>query len=312
MRKSTVPAHSLRPLSAWIHRHEVPTWLLLIAVYGGWVMLTAFHATLPWWVLLPAGGWITAWHMSLQHEIVHGHPTRSRAINTMLGFPPLSLWLPFERYRATHLAHHNERILTDPIEDPESAYVTPARWNQLSRPARWVLSANNTLAGRMIIGPALVIGEFLQREARLCLADTGNARRTWLLHGLGVGAVLLWIELVCGLSIPAYIAFFIYPGLSLTLLRSFAEHRAAEQAEHRTAIVEHAPVLGLLFLYNNLHVVHHLQPRLPWYALPAQYKADRAALVLRNNGLVYDGYRDVARRYLFMPHDRAVHPGQKI
>src|SRR3954466_14273083 len=95
MRKSIVPARSLRPVSAWIHRHEMPTWLLLVAIYGGWLMLTAFHAALPWWVLLPAGGWITAWHLSLQHEIVHGHPTRSRAINTMLGFPPLSLWLPF-------------------------------------------------------------------------------------------------------------------------------------------------------------------------------------------------------------------------
>ena len=302
-----MPCRSRRALTAWIDQREVPTWLLLVVIYGGWMGLTYFYAALPWWVLLPAGGWITAWHMSLQHEIVHCHPTRSRAVNTMLGFPPFSLWLPFERYRATHLAHHNDRILTDPIEDPESAYVTPAQWDRLSAFARLVLTINSTLAGRMTIGPVLVVGEFLRREARLLVAAEPKARQIWLLHGLGVAAVLSWTVFVCGISIPVYIAFFIYPGLSLTLLRSFAEHRAAEQPAHRTAIVEHAPVLGLLFLYNNLHVAHHQRPGLPWYSLPSHYKANRAALVVQNNGLVYDGYRDVARRYFFARYDGPVH-----
>jgi hypothetical protein len=36
---------------------------------------------------------------------------------------------------------------------------------------------------------------------------------------------------------------------------------------------------------------------------------NRATLVTRNGGLVYCGYLDVARRYLWRPHDSPVHPG---
>jgi hypothetical protein len=43
--------------------------------------------------------------------------------------------------------------------------------------------------------------------------------------------------------------------------------------------------------------------------LPKFYGLNRATLVERNGGLVYHGYFDVARRYLFRPHDDPVHSG---
>ena len=76
----------------------------------------------------------------------------------------------------------------------------------------------------------------------------------------------------------------------------------------RTAIVENAPVLGLLFLNNNLHVAHHLRGCLPWYQIPTFYRLNRETLIRLNGGLVYDGYLDVIRRYALTPHDRLVHP----
>ena len=98
------------------------------------------------------------------------------------------------------------------------------------------------------------------------------------------------------------------PSVALTRLRAFAEHRFDTAPEARTAIVENAHVLGLLFLYNNLHVVHHSWPNLPWYRIPGFYRARRAALLRRNGGLVYRGYGDVARRFFFRAHDGAIHP----
>jgi fatty acid desaturase len=95
----------------------------------------------------------------------------------------------------------------------------------------------------------------------------------------------------------------------LASIRSFAEHRAAPDHAERTAIVEHAPVLGLLFLYNNLHAVHHDAPGLPWYRIPSFYRTHRAEIIRANGGLVYNGYLDVARRYLTTPHHRGPHPG---
>jgi fatty acid desaturase len=111
------------------------------------------------------------------------------------------------------------------------------------------------------------------------------------------------------MSIVEYDLCFAYAGTSLALVRSFAEHRAESLIERRTAIVEGSWILGSLFLFNNLHVAHHMRPAMPWYALPRWYAANRAALIERNGGLLYVTYFDVLRRYLLRPYDKALHPG---
>ena len=120
--------------------------------------------------------------------------------------------------------------------------------------------------------------------------------------------MLVWVIGICGMPLWIYVAAFVYPGMSLAMVRSFAEHRAEAEPEKRTAIVENAPILGLLFLNNNLHVAHHLRGGLPWHQIPKFYRLNREALIRRNGGLVYDGYSDVFRRYGLTPHDRLVHP----
>ena len=88
------------PLPVSPCRGELPTWLVAAAIYGGWLLLTLHAALLPWWIAAPALGCIVAWHNSLQHEAIHGHPTRYRAVNDALGMPPLGLWLPFHSLSA--------------------------------------------------------------------------------------------------------------------------------------------------------------------------------------------------------------------
>jgi fatty acid desaturase len=73
-------------------------------------------------------------------------------------------------------------------------------------------------------------------------------------------------------------------------------------------VVENSRLLGLLFLHNNLHVVHHDAPAVPWYRLPRLYRDNRAAVLAMNGGLVYAGYGDVFRRFLLKRHDHPVHP----
>jgi len=287
---------------------EWPTVALIASVYSFWGLITAFHAELPLWILLPAAAWSTAWHASLQHEIIHGHPTRSRRANRLMGIWPLLLWLPFDSYRISHLTHHRDERLTDPLDDPESSYWTPEQWAAMSPARRLVIRANATFLGRMTIGPAWTIGHFLWREAAALLAGNRVTRGIWLSHALFASAIVAWLVLVCHMNLWTYAAVFIYPGTALMMVRSFAEHKAESEVDERTAIVENAPILGVLFLYNNLHVVHHDLPRLPWYEIPAYYRANRERLVRDNGGLVYDGYLDVARRFLLTPHDASVHP----
>jgi fatty acid desaturase len=252
-----------------------------LAIYGGWGLITWFYDVLPWWLLLPAGASVVAWHGSLQHEAVHGQLSPLRPLNDAIAWPPLSLWLPFAIYRATHRAHHDFCILTEPWRDPESFYVDQATWRRLGRPGRALLWAHNTLLGRLLLGPFLVIGQFLWAEAQ-ALAD-GDRRHlaVWLWHLPALALVLVWVMEVCGIPLWAYLALFVLPGTSLTLVRSFAEHKAAWTPLERSAVVEAGPVLSLLFLHNNLHYAHHKRPDLPWHALPAYYRHHRRQLIAR-------------------------------
>jgi fatty acid desaturase len=289
-------------------RVEWPTVALAAVIYAMWFALTLCWSRLPFWALTLAGAWTTAWHMSLQHEIIHGHPTRRRWINNLIGQWPLALWLPFENYRHNHLAHHNDERLTDPLDDPESYYWRGEDWASLGRIGRGLVRVQSLLVGRLAIGPLWACAKLWKGEAAAIVAGRRRAIRDVAAHLAEAALVLTWAIGVCGMPPLTYLFCFAYAGTSLAMVRSFAEHRAASRVERRTAIVERSWILGPLFLFNNLHLAHHLRHTMPWYALPRWYAANRAALIERNGGLVYDSYGEVFRRYFVRPHDQALHP----
>lgn len=289
-------------------RVEWPTIGLAVLIYGGWLGLTFFWRSVPLWLLIPVGAWIVAWQGSLQHEVMHGHPTRNKRLNDLFGWPPLSLWLPYPIYKLSHLAHHRDERLTDPLDDPESFYVTATAWDRYPAWLRLLLAFNQTLLGRIIVGPAFMIGFFLSDEWHRVRTNQPGRRRIWAWHLVSIAVAIAWITLVCGMPLPLYFVGFIYLGGSLTRIRSFAEHRFAENHEERTAIVEHGGLFGVLYLNNHLHVLHHLRPGIAWYDLPALYRAHRETLVARNGGLVYRSYGELFRQFFLTPHDRLLHP----
>jgi fatty acid desaturase len=153
------------------------------------------------------------------------------------------------------------------------------------------------------------VAGFLGQEASRIVRFDVARLRLWMVHAVAAGAVLAWLHYVCAMSLGQYVLCFVYPGCALSLVRSFAEHRADPDPARRVAVVENAPVFGLLFLNNNLHAAHHERPDLPWHHLPAFYARERARLLSANGGLVYSGYWDVFRRYLWRPqHEGAAQP----
>lgn len=307
LRQMVMPFKGTFKMSKWASI-EWPTVGLAVLIYVGWLALTFFHTHLPVWLVVPMGAWLIAWHSSLQHELLHGHPTPWESANRTMGFVPLSLWLPYDVYRSTHLAHHRDEALTHPVLDPESYYWAPEHWRELGPIARALVRIQMTLIGRLTLGPAWNAGCLIRRELTAARANVCSACITWGTHLTSCAVILFWIVGVCEMNPWFYLFGILYPGISLSLIRSFAEHRAHQAITERTAIVENSKILGLLFLFNNLHVVHHEQPNLPWYQIPGWYQRHRETLIFRNGVIVYDTYFDVIRRFLFVLHDDPVYP----
>ncbi len=292
---------------AW-RRHDGPTWLVALAVYAGWGLTTWYYHALPWWLVAPLGAWLVCWHGSLQHEAVHGHPTRRPWLDALLVYPPLGLWQPYPLYRESHLAHHRDECITAPLDDPESDYVTARDWAEMGHLHRTMLRFHNTLFGRLTLGPLVACARLAAAEARCLRAGDHGHAAAWLAHVAAVAAVLYWTTAVCGISPWAYVAYFAYPGLALTLLRSFAEHRAAAEPARRTVVVEAGPLMSLLYLNNNYHAAHHARPGLAWYSIPAYWRAQRAAILAGNGDYRFGGYGEQFRSFLLRPKGEPVHP----
>ena len=286
---------------------EWPTLGLIAACYTLWALATTWLAAL--W--LPAAVALTAlaiaFHASLSHEAIHGHPTRRGWLNAALVFPALGLVVPYGRFRDSHLAHHRDAVLTDPYDDPESAYLEPAVWERLARPLRWLLTVNNTLLGRLILGPAISLPVWLAGDARAMLAGDRRVIAAWALHVPAVAVVAAWLAGPGAMPLPAYLVA-AYLALSLLKLRTYLEHRAHEHSAARSVVVEDRGPLALLFLNNNLHIVHHMHPDVPWYRLPALYGANRARYLARNRGYRYRSYAEVIARYLWRRKEPVAHP----
>ena len=291
---------------AW-DRAEGYTWAVIVMIYGGWLMLLAATNWLPLWTVVPALAVTAAWHTHLQHELLHGHPTEVPWLNDGLATPPLSLIYPYSLFKRSHLEHHLSD-LTVPGDDPESFYVTPDQWARSGPVRRWVLTAHNSLLGRFLLGPALAVEGLARQHGRLLLAGTPVVWAEWGAHGLMVALILWGVETHTDLPAWLYVLGVAYPANGLVMVRSYLEHRPVANENERTAIVESNWFWSLLFLNNNLHLLHHERPGEAWFRLRRLYVDHREDLLERNAGYVFAGYTDVARRYLLRPKDSPVHP----
>ncbi len=144
-------------------RSEWPTWLLIACLYGGWALLASQYERWGWPVLAGLVPFASL-YMSLQHELIHGHPTRWPRFNAMLGYLPLAVWYPYPLYRDSHLRHHLDEQLTYPGLDPESRYVSLSEWPRLGSWRRRWLCLDKTLLGRATLGPLLALAAMARLE----------------------------------------------------------------------------------------------------------------------------------------------------
>jgi len=286
---------------------EPMTVLLIVACYGGLAFSTTWLAQVSTTLAILLTTLLITFHSSLQHEALHGHPTRIKWLNELLVFPAVGLFVPYGRFRDTHIAHHVNEILTDPYDDPESNFQDPNVWAGLPAWRQGLYRINNTLLGRILLGPMISEISFIRNDIRKVQGGQRSILICWALHILGVALVVWWLFAVASIALWAYVIA-AYLGYGILKIRTFLEHRAFEAAPGRSVIIEDHGLLAFLFLNNNLHAVHHAYPGAPWYDLPGLYLRDRQGFLARNHSYLYPSYLPVFRKYLLHAKDPVPHP----
>lgn len=282
---------------------EWPTLILLITTYAVWIGAVFWISNWSLALAIVVAALSIAQQSSLQHEALHGHPTHWQWLNELMVGVSLNMAIPYARFRDTHLAHHTDANLTDPYDDPETNFRTEKDWLALPIWSKWICNFNNTLTGRMLLGPLLGQWAFMRGDIS---KGSRNIAQSWGVHiGTTIGVVLLVVQ--SSMPLWAYLVA-AYGGLSLLKIRTFLEHRAHEHSRARSVIVEDHGPLALLFLNNNLHAVHHMHPQVPWYDLPKTYRAQRDRFLACNEGYLYRSYWAVFKRHLWKAKDPVAHP----
>lgn len=287
--------------------YEWPTFCLLIFTYVAWAALTLYAQSISIFLSVLLLAPILTLHSSLQHETVHILEPRWKTLGPVLVFPALGLFIPYIRFRDSHIAHHQNENLTDPYDDPESFYLVPEVWERIPPIIKRLLMMNNTLAGRLVFGPLIGQIAFMYSDWKLIKSGDRAVVYGWLIHIPAVASVLIWLATMATIPVWAYMLS-CYFGLSILKIRTFLEHQAHEKANERSVIIEDRGVLALLFLNNNYHAVHHAHPQIPWYNLPAFYKTNRKRFLKQNHGYQYPNYRTVFLHFFLCPKEPVVHP----
>jgi fatty acid desaturase len=296
----------MKNVTSVVYIREWPTWLIIVSVYTVWWLVLLNFESLPFAPVMLVI--VLGFHGSVQHELLHGHPSHNQTLNDFLAYPPLALWYPYPVYKNSHLTHHENVNLTIPGVDPESYYVSEKQWNNLSNFRQQLALFNMTILGRLFVAP---LWHFINLNKQCIESITSKSSRealVWVTHAVLVLGLLLLVGLFFKVNLFIYIAC-AYFSQSVILLRSFYEHRADNYPNHRSIIMKAALPMRLLFLNNNYHSVHHENPGMSWYQLPNEYKSNRNEYDNMNGNFIESGYYKWILKYLLRPIDHPKHKG---
>lgn len=290
---------------------EWRTVALIIMCYAIWLLLlfglSGYSNVIACLFLVP----VITLHSSLQHECLHGHPFRRSFLNDAVASVPIGLFIPYLCFKDSHLKHHQNAQICDPFDDPESWYLEQAFWHRLPRVLKFLFEVNNTLAGRLLLGPGFVLIRTAITDSRAILQGDRMVLRAWAIH-LSLLVPLVAIITQWSPMAPAAYLLASYAGLSLLMMRTYLEHQAERDARGRSVIIEDRGLLSLLFLNNNLHAVHHAYPAVAWHQLPSLYLRNRTRFLAMNKGYYYRNYMDILRQFAFRRKERVPFPTSSV
>ncbi len=251
-----------------------PTVALFFLFWAGLIasVTASLNGVFPLWAACLVNATLLYVLAHINHEAIHrnisgGNP-RLKWLNEAIGqFGSIWFFLPFPAFKAVHLAHH--RAPNDPKTDGD---MWVAKENPLAVFARCltILWGYELQLWRMIREGTLkreqAISIYGQRLVVLA------AWATLAALGYGVETFFLWV-------LPALI---VMPLLAMFF--AYIVHRPHDETDpYRSSNVILArgalqPLVTAVFVFQNYHLIHHLNPRIPFYGYGEHFRARRAEL----------------------------------
>ncbi len=264
-------ARELSPDVAW------PTLLLAVVLPAALLSVIAlgFQRILPLWICTPVLALISYAHYSLVHEAIHGNivarPKSLHWVNAFVGWiGALGMGAGWPALQRTHVLHHSH---TNTEHDPD--IFVKGTFAQLLM--KWLVSAPMTLLpifAMRFIAPKRYerIGKILSPADVALTSLPALGTLALLIAAIATGHVVEWLFLWFA---PTRIALLI-----LNIFFQWLPHHPFDRAEryHNTRI---SLWFGGTFalLQQNLHLMHHLWPSVPFYNYARLYRALRPVLI---------------------------------
>ncbi|OLP20351.1 beta-carotene hydroxylase [Leptolyngbya sp. 'hensonii'] len=191
------------------------------------------------------------------HDASHNAAHRNRIVNSLLGHASaLMLTFSFPVFTRVHMQHHAN--VNDPDNDPDH-YVSTGG-------PLWLIAA------RFFYHEIFFFKRQLWRKYELM---------EWFLARLTV-AILIYLSLQYGFFnylINYWFSCALVVGLALGLFFDYLPHRPFQERDRwKNARVYPSPILNILILGQNYHLIHHLWPSIPWYNYQPAYYATKPLL----------------------------------
>jgi fatty acid desaturase len=267
------------PAFAW------PTLALAIALVGGFIVVTWAGITgrIPLWL----GGIINTLVLyaiyTPLHDAIHSAivPRRKglRWINTAVGMACAApIWMFFHHHRKSHFLHHAR---TNMPEDPD-LYAEGSFVRVFFLKIPWALAH--------YFNPAQ-----LWRECRRFQLPAGE--RVLCMALFAIDAALALAALLGGHA-DAFLALWLIPWFvgNLVMLTTFGwapHHDHSERGRYRDTRISLFPGGDTLYLGQNLHLIHHMLPSVPFYRYRAVF--DELRPVLERQGARIEGFWPYSR-----------------
>ena len=235
--------------------------LAVVCLSVAFIAITgSYQDWLPWWGAVGLGFVACFAGFTPVHEAVHGNVSRWRVLNNLVGHVcSLLLNGAFRPYCFLHREHHVHT--NQATEDPDLWCGNGPRW---LIPLRWFTQDIGYLLHYFSKWPTRPIYE--RAELLLCGC---------VYLGLAVGTFLvnrqLCVALILGWFLPARLALF-----ALAATFSWLPHQPhLAKSPYLATTVHSSPWLTWLLFGQNFHLVHHLDPSVPFYELENKWKNNR-------------------------------------